>query len=96
MRPKLKFRPAERFGWQFGRSLFNFARERRKGVPGEGVSRQKILETEMLALLVTLVLWKNIVRGASVVFLIDDNSAREITISGVQDTEPVAGGIPVL
>ena len=49
---------------------------------GEGVSKQIILEAEMLALLVSLMLWKDIVRGAPIVFFINNNSARDITISG--------------
>ena len=49
---------------------------------GEGVSKQILLEAEMLALLVSLMLWKDIVRGAPVDFFIDNNSAKDIAISG--------------
>ena len=53
-----------------------------RGVLGEGRAMQIILECEMLAMLVSLRLWGDIIRGAPTVFFIDNNAARDITISG--------------
>ena len=51
-------------------------------VLGEGRAKQIILECEMLAMLVSLRLWSDIIRNAPTVFFIDSNAARDITISG--------------
>ena len=49
---------------------------------GEGSSVQIILEAEMLAVIVALVLWQKKIEGRPVVFYVDNNSARDIIISG--------------
>ena len=49
---------------------------------GEGSAVQIILEAEMLAMIVALALWGNKIEGHPVVFYVDNNSARDIVISG--------------
>ena len=49
---------------------------------GEVRSKQIILECEMLAMLLSLLLWGDIVRGAPTVLFVDNNSACDLAISG--------------
>ena len=68
-----------------GRPVQFFSRSLNKDmrhVLGEGRSKQIILECEMLAMLVSLRLWCDIIRGAPTVFFVDNNAARDIAMSG--------------
>ena len=55
------------------------------GNPGKSTV---IFEAEMLALLVGFVLWKRQLRNRPCVFYIDNNSSRDVAISGRARTQP--------
>ena len=48
---------------------------------GGFVKKTIIFEAELLALIVSFILWKNLICNAPVVFFVDNNSARDVAIS---------------
>ena len=55
---------------------------RLRALLGEGVKKTVIFEAELLAVVCAIKLWKVHLAGAPVVFYIDNNSARDVAISG--------------
>lgn len=58
---------------------------------GAAVKQIIIFETELLALIVSFLLWKNLVNCAPVVFYVDNNSARDVAISASSRSKLIAG-----
>ena len=58
---------------------------------GGAVKQTIIFEAELLALIVSFVLWKNLVSNAPVVFYVDNNSARDVAISANSRSKLIAG-----
>ena len=63
---------------------------------GAAVKQTIIFEAELLALIVSFVLWRNIVSCAPVVFYVDNNSARDVAISASGRSKLIAGLIEQL
>ena len=58
---------------------------------GGAVKKTIIFEAELLALIVSFVLWKNLVSNAPIVFYVDNNSARDVAISANSRSRLIAG-----
>ena len=58
-----------------------------KRLLGEGRAKTVIFEAELATIVVAFVLWKDWLRGRPAVFYIDNNSARDVSISGVSRNE---------
>ena len=58
---------------------------------GAAVKQIIIFEAELLALIVSFLLWKNLVNCAPVVFYVDNNSARDVAISASSRSKLIAG-----
>ena len=54
-----------------------------KALLGEGHSKTIIFEAELATVIIAFVLWRGWLKGRPVVFYIDNNSARDVAISGV-------------
>jgi hypothetical protein len=58
---------------------------------GGAVKKTIIFEAELLALIVSFVLWRNLVCNSPVVFYVDNNSARDVAISANSRSKLIAG-----
>ena len=54
-----------------------------KALLGEGLSKTIIFEAELATVIIAFVLWRSWLKGRPIVFYIDNNSARDVAISGV-------------
>jgi len=57
---------------------------------GGFVKKTIIFEAELLALIVSFVLWKNLIGNSPVVFYVDNNSARDVAISANSRSKTIA------
>ena len=80
--------PIQAFSFCLTRSQMN--------VLGAAVKQTIIFEAELLALIVSFILWRNIVSCAPVVFYVDNNSARDVAISASGRSKLIAGLIEQL
>ena len=55
---------------------------RQRKLLGEGAKKTIIFEAELLAVVCAMKLWQKHIMGAPVVFYIDNNSARDVAMSG--------------
>ena len=78
-----------RFAWKSdGRNVSLFLSFDDLGMLGYPEKSTVIFEAELLAIIVCLKLWKKILKGRPCVIYVDNNSARDVSISGSARSAP--------